>query len=188
MSVFAKLALKEIQVRVFLLPFLPMLINSNPAASGCTDIDECEYFNDPWFSGSLNFTYYYPTFRNLPEDQWTWSFYEPQPCPSTDACVNVFYKDGQGFKCVPSDQTFAAVVIGGLDWNRESEVLKADLSRCDGAIPSLSKELYHHRVRLQSGLLSYSIQAAMLDKWLLVCGGFYYGTDTHTENSKVPLS
>ena len=164
-----------------------MLINSNPAASGCTDIDECEYFNDPWFSGSLNFTYYYPTFRNLPEDQWTWSFYEPQPCPSTDACVNVFYKDGQGFKCVPADQTFAAVVIGGLDWNRESEVLKADLSRCDGAIPSLSKELYHHRVRLQSGLFSYSLQAAMLDKWLLVCGGFYYGTDTHTENSNVPL-
>ena len=24
----------------------------------------------------------------------------------------------------------------------------------------------------------------MLDKWLLVCGGFYYGTDTYTENRK----
>ena len=98
----------------------------------------------------------------------------------------MFYKDGQGFKCVPSDQTFAAVVVGGLDWNRESEVLKADLSRCDGAIPSLSKEIYQHKVRLLSSLLLFFFQAAMLDKWLLVCGGFYYGTDTHTENSKIP--
>ena len=126
-----------------------------PAASGCTDIDECEYFNDPWFSGSLNLTYSYPTFRNLPEDQRTWSFYEPQPCPSGDACVNVFYQNGQGFKCVPADETFAAVVIGGLDWNRESEVLKADLTRCDGAIPSFHTEIYFHRVRQQSRFLLF---------------------------------
>ena len=126
-----------------------------PAASGCTDIDECEYFNDPWFSGSLNLTYSYPTFRNLPEDQRTWSFYEPQPCPSGDACVNVFYQNGQGFKCVPEDETFAAVVLGGLDWNRESEVLKADLTRCDGAIPSFHKEIYFHRVRQQSRFLLF---------------------------------
>merc|ERR1719192_309591 len=116
--------------------------------------------------GSLNISYSYPTFRNLPEDQRTWSFYEPQPCPQGDACINVFYQDGKGFKCVPSDQTFAAVIIGGLDWNKEADVLKADLTRCDGAIPSYHKMIYHHR-------------AAMMDKWLLVCGGFYYGTDTY---------
>ena len=103
-------------------------------------------------------TYTYPTFRNLPEDQRTWSFYEPQPCPSGDTCINVFYKDGQGFKCVPSDQTFAAVVIGGLDWNRESEVLKADLSRCDGAIPSFHTEIYFHKVRRQSRSLLFFLR------------------------------
>ena len=97
--------------------------------------------------GSLNVSYSYPTFRNLPEDQRTWSFYEPDPCPGTDACINVFYKDGKGFKCVPADQTFAAVVIGGLDWNSEAEVLKADLSRCDGMIPRLrNQNTYRHKV------------------------------------------
>ena len=47
----------------------------------------------------------------------------------------MFYKSGQGFKCVPADQTYAAVVIGGEHWNSEVEVLKADLGRCDGMIP-----------------------------------------------------
>ena len=27
----------------------------------------------------------------------------------------------------------------------------------------------------------------MMDKWLLVCGGFYYGTDTYTQNSEIHL-
>ena len=132
----------------FVLNFFLTILKSS--VSGCTDIDECQYFNDPFMTmgplGSLNISYSYPTFRNLPEDQRTWSFYEPQPCPQGDACINVFYQDGKGFKCVPSDQTFAAVIIGGLDWNQEAEVLKADLTRCDGAIPSYHKMIYHHRV------------------------------------------
>ena len=149
MSVFARLASRAPQVRdTNLFAYLPNNLKSS--ASGCTDIDECQYFNDPFMTmgplGTLNISYSYPTFRNLPEDQRTWSFYEPQPCPQGDTCINVFYQDGKGFKCVPSDQTFAAVIIGGLDWNKEAEVLKADLTRCDGAIPSYHKMIYHHRV------------------------------------------
>ena len=76
------------------------------------------------------------------------SSYAPQPCPPADACINLFYKDGQGFKCVPADQTFAAVVIGGLHWNAEVDVLKADLNRCDGMIPKWhhSRNSYGHKV------------------------------------------
>ena len=112
---------------------------------GCTDIDECQHFSGP--PGSANFTYTYPTYRNLPGDQWTSSFYAPQPCSSGDACINLFYKSGQGFKCVPADQTYAAVVIGGLNWNSEVEVLKADLSRCDGMIPKWNnKNTRFHKV------------------------------------------
>ena len=79
------------------------------------------------------------------------SFYAPQPCPSADACINLFYKDGQGFKCVPADQTFAAVVIGGQHWNSGVDVLKADLNRCDGMIPTTwynNKNAYRHKVTL----------------------------------------
>ena len=112
--------------------------------SGCTDIDECQYFR----SGSANFTYLYPTFENLPGDEWSSKSYQPQACPPADACVNLFYKNELGFKCVPADQTYAAVIIGGHDWNKVSDVLKADLSRCDGAIPTFgsSNNYNHHRV------------------------------------------
>ena len=124
-----------------------------PSPDGdCTDIDECQHFNGS--PGSANFTYWYPTFRNLPGDEWTMSSYAPQPCSSGNACINLFYKDGQGFKCVPADQTFAAVVIGGLDWNSEAEVLKADLSRCDGMIPRLrNQNTYRHKVALLFNIL-----------------------------------
>ena len=37
---------------------------------------------------------------------------------------------------MPRNQTFAAVAIGGLTWNSEVDVLKADLNRCDGMIPT----------------------------------------------------
>ena len=75
------------------------------------------------------------------------SSYAPQPCSSGNACINLFYKDGQGFKCVPADQTFAAVVIGGLDWGAEVDVLKADLNRCDGMVPKWqNKGSIHHKV------------------------------------------
>ena len=122
-----------------------LLFISSPPDSECTDIDECQHFNGS--PGSANFTYLYPTFRNLPGDVWTMSFYAPQPCPSADACINLFYKNGQGFKCVPADQTFAAVVIGGLHWNAEADVLKADLNRCDGMIPKWrSANSYGHKV------------------------------------------
>ena len=58
-----------------------------------------------------------------------------QPCQAEESCVNLFYKDGIGFRCVPKNQTFAAVAIGGLDWNTEVDVLTAELNRCDGMIP-----------------------------------------------------
>ena len=59
----------------------------------------------------------------------------------------MFYKDGLGFRCVPKNQTFAAVAIGGLDWNSEVDVLKADLNRCDGLIPKWhNKNTYRHGV------------------------------------------
>ena len=47
------------------------------------------------------------------------------------------------------DQTYAAVILGGLHWNKEVEVLKADLSRCDGALPAMGagiENVYHHKV------------------------------------------
>ena len=113
---------------------------SNFPDTGCTDIDECKYFP------SANFTYLCPTFLNLPGDEWTSSFYQPEPCPPADSCVNLNYKDGVGFKCVPVDQTYAAVMIGGLHWNNKADVLKADLSRCDGAVPPFPSNVYHHRV------------------------------------------
>ena len=144
-TVSAKLDLKEIHVR-FLATSL-LLIFPSPDGD-CTDIDECQHFNGSPGT-SANFTYWYPTFRNLPGDEWTMTSYAPQPCSSGNACINLFYKDGQGFKCVPADQTFAAVVIGGLDWNSEAEVLKADLSRCDGMIPRLrNQNTYRHKVAL----------------------------------------
>ena len=124
-------------------PIIPTI--SSPPDSECTDIDECQHFNGS--PGSANFTYLYPTFRNLPGDVWTMSFYAPQPCPSADACINLFYKDGQGFKYVPADQTFAAVAIGGQHWNSEVDVLKADLNRCDGMIPKwFNLNSFRHKV------------------------------------------
>ena len=147
-TVSAKSVLKEIHVR-FLdnsqLTLISIHLNSSPPDSECKDIDECQHFNGS--PGSANFTYWYPTFRNLPGDDWTMSSYAPQPCPSGNACINLFYKDGQGFKCVPADQTFAAVVIGGLHWNSEADVLKADLNRCDGMIPKWHHlNTYRHKV------------------------------------------
>ena len=139
-TVSVKLDLKEIHVRCFC--SLNFYHQPNFSDRGCTDIDECQAFR----AGSANFTYLYPTFLNLPGDEWTSSFYQPEPCPPADSCVNLSYKDGLGFKCVPLDQTYAAVMIGGLHWNKEADVLKADLGRCDGAIPPLPANVYHHRV------------------------------------------
>ena len=49
---------------------------------------------------------------------------------------------------MPRNQTFAAVAIGGLTWNSEVDVLKADLNRCDGMIPTTwtSKNPWRHKV------------------------------------------
>ena len=77
------------------------------------------------------------------------SFYTPEPCAAADACINLFYTNGQGFKCIDAGQTFAAVAIGGLNWNSEVDILKADLSRCDGMIPKWDNQnTYRHKVRL----------------------------------------
>ena len=153
-TVSVKLVFREIHVRFLhnnqtimpiITPFF-LFISSSPD-SECKDIDECQHFNG--VPGSANFTYWYPTFRNLPGDVWTMSSYAPQPCAPADACINIFYKDGQGFKCVPADQTFAAVAIGGLNWNSEVDILKADLNRCDGMIPKWhNQNTYRHKVRL----------------------------------------
>ena len=138
----ARLDLKGTHVRLLIVATL--FVDQIHPDSGCTDIDECQYFR----SGSANFTYLYPTFENLPGDEWSSKSYQPQACPPADACVNLFYKNELGFKCVPADQTYAAVIIGGHDWNKVSDVLKADLSRCDGAIPTFgtSNNYNHHRV------------------------------------------
>ena len=40
------------------------------------------------------------------------------------------------------------------------------------------------KINKKNWLNSVPCQAAMMDKWLLVCGGFYYGTDTYTQNSE----
>ena len=47
------------------------------------------------------------------------------------------------------DQTYAAVILGGLHWNKEADVLKADLTRCDGSVPAIGggvQNVYHHKV------------------------------------------
>ena len=109
--------------------------------SECKDIDECRHLN----GSPVEFTYSYPTFLNLPGDEWTMSSYTVQPCKDEEACVNLFYKDGLGgFRCVPKNQTFAAVAIGGLDWNSEVDVLTADHYRCDGTIPKWHTSFSHH--------------------------------------------
>ena len=116
-----------------------------PPDNECKDIDECRHFNDS--PGSGNISYLHPTFRNLPEDEWTVKSYLPQPCAAEESCINLLYKDGLGFKCVPKSETFAAVAIGGLSWNSEVDVLKADLNRCDGMIPKWqNKGSIHHKV------------------------------------------
>ena len=114
-----------------------------PSDDECKDLDECQLFQ----SGSVNLDYRHPTFRNLPGDTWKESSYSPQPCSAEESCINLVYKDGIGFKCVPKDQTYAALAIGGLNWNSEVEVLKADLGRCDGIIPEWrTKGTYMHVV------------------------------------------
>ena len=117
---------------------------SSPPDSECKDIDECQHFN----GSPVDFTYSHPTFRNLPGDEWILNSYAPQPCDAEETCINIFYKDGLGFRCVPRNQTFAAVAIGGLTWNSEVDVLKADLNRCDGMIPTTwySKNSWGHKV------------------------------------------
>ena len=116
-----------------------------PPDNECKDIDECRHFNDS--PGSGNISYLHPTFRNLPEDEWTVKSYLTQPCTAEESCINLLYKDGLGFKCVPKSETFAAVAIGGLSWNSEVDVLKADLNRCDGMIPKWqNKGSIHHKV------------------------------------------
>ena len=143
-SASARLDLKGTHVRLLIVA--TFFIDRIYLDSGCTDIDECQYFR----SGSANFTYLYPTFENLPGDEWSSKSYQPQACPPADACVNLFYKNELGFKCVPADQTYAAVIVGGHGGtrNKVSDVLKADLSRCDGAIPTFgsSNDYNHHRV------------------------------------------
>ena len=115
-----------------------------PSDDECKDLDECQLFQ----SGSVNLDYRHPTFRNLPGDTWKESSYSPQPCSAEESCINLVYKDGVGFKCVPTDQTYAAVAIGGYkNAKAEVDVLKADLKRCDGIIPEWrTKGTYMHVV------------------------------------------
>ena len=71
---------------------------------------------------------------------------------------------------MPKNQTFAAVAIGGLDWNSEVDVLKADLNRCDGLIPKWhNKNTYRHGVVYLFKKDIY-MTSSILMGWIL--GGF----------------
>ena len=115
-----------------------------PTVSGCTDINECLY------PLGLNQTYVKPTFRNLPGDDLTLSqytsFYTPGTCPVGQTCINVFYKNSLGYKCIDASAAKVAVVISGLDWTNKVDVLKADLTRCDSNIPAFQYSVHWHQV------------------------------------------
>ena len=115
-----------------------------PTVSGCTDINECLY------PLGLNQTYVKPTFRNLPGDDLTptqyTSFYTPGTCPAGQTCVNVFYKNNLGYKCMESSAAKVAVVVAGHSYTNKVEVLKADLTRCDSIIAPFTYSVYYHEV------------------------------------------
>ena len=145
-----------------------------PSDDECKDLDECQLFQ----SGSVNLDYRHPTFRNLPGDTWKESSYSPQPCSAEESCINLVYKDGIGFKCVPKDQTYAALAIGGLNWNSEVDVLKADLKRCDGIIPEWrTKGTYMHVVIFP--LNSFAFQNSRKTHCLNECFQLKYPSGCH---------
>ena len=111
-------------------------------ASGCTDVNECLHPN------GVNVSYVKPTFRNLPGDDLlpTTTIYNPTPCSSTESCVNIFYTNGMGFKCMDSSLTKSVWVISGYYKIYAVDVLKADLSRCDARLPVFPYNAYYHKV------------------------------------------
>ena len=67
---------------------------------------------------------------------------------TSETCVNVFYKNGEGFKCISSEDARAVVVIAGYPYLSNVDVLKADLTRCDSSIPAFTYKVHWHKVEI----------------------------------------